>query len=80
MSKTTLVELMDDYYNILNVSPVEDMPNKLMRRAGLAPHAVAMEAMSRLLMLEFTRRRHAEAKRYEAEKMLEDMQAEAKAE
>lgn len=80
MNKPILVELMDDYYNILNATPVEDIPVKLMRRAGIAPsHSVALEAMSRLLMLEYTRRRHAEAKCFEAEKMVEDMREKAKA-
>ena len=63
-----ITQVMDEFSVILNSSPIEDAPERLVRQAGLAGNVVAIEALVRLLVIESARRRHTEAKYAEAQR------------
>ncbi|WP_419492451.1 hypothetical protein [Desulfovibrio sp.] len=56
---------MDEFYTIIKTAPTEDAALRLVRHAGTAGNVEAIEALSRLLVIEYTRRCHSDAK-YEA--------------
>lgn len=65
MRERTVNDLMDEFYTIVRTAPTEDATLRLVRHAGTAGNAEAIEALSRLLVIEYTRRCHSDAK-YEA--------------
>lgn len=62
MEQINLNRVMDEFYEIVNNTPVEDAVTRLMRCAGTYGNAPALEALTRLLVMETARRRHAEAR------------------
>ena len=64
MRERTINDLMDEFYTIVRTAPTEDATLRLVRHAGTG-NAEAIEALSRLLVIEYTRRCHSDAK-YEA--------------
>ena len=72
MQDTSVVQLMNDFYSIVNTAQIEDAHTSLVRHAGLTDTVLALEALSLLLIQEHTRRRHAEARLLEAKVVLEE--------
>ena len=62
MERININKVMDEFYDILNTVPVEDAVTRLLRCAGRYGNAASMEAFARLLTIESTRRRCAEAR------------------
>ena len=62
MQQINLNQVMNEIHAIVNTAPVEDAVTRVMRHAGLYGNVVALEALARLLVLESTRRRYAEAR------------------
>ena len=56
MRERTINDLMDEFYTIVRTAPTEDATLRLVRHAGTAGNAEAIEALSRLLVIEYTRR------------------------
>lgn len=61
MEQISINKVMDEFYEIVNSAPLEDVVMQLMRRAGIHGKTASLEALARLLAVENTRRRHAEA-------------------
>ncbi|MBQ3059547.1 MAG: hypothetical protein IJD16_04445 [Desulfovibrio sp.] len=62
MKQVNLNQVMDELYAIINTSPVEDAVTSIMRHLGQYSNVMGMEALARLLVVESTRRRYAEAR------------------
>lgn len=62
METISINQVMDEFYEIVNTVPVEDAVTRLVRHAGRYDNIASLEAMARLLVVESTRRRCAEAK------------------
>ena len=62
MRERTVNDLMDEFYTIVRTAPTEDATLQLVRHAGTAGNVEAIEALSRLLVIEYTRRCHSDAK------------------
>lgn len=72
MASRRFNHVMDELYSIVNITPTEDTVTKLVRHAAMVDHVQAIEALAMLLMMENTRRRHAEAKYEELRKSIDD--------
>lgn len=62
MQQINLNQVMNEIHAIVNTTPVEDAVTRVMRHVGQYSNAAGMEALARLLVLESTRRRYAEAR------------------
>ena len=69
MKPIPLVQCMDDFSRIVNTASVEDAAVLLVRQAGLAGNVTAIEAFARVLVIECARRRHAEARLHELNRL-----------
>lgn len=74
MTTTSVTQLMDEFFRIVNTTPTEDAHTAIVRHAGLTDHILALKALALLLTIEHTRRRHAEARLTEAKLMLAEVQ------
>lgn len=62
MAEHTLDHVMDQLYTVMQETPVEDMITKLVRTSAITDNGQAIYALATILMIENTRRRHAEAR------------------
>ena len=62
---------MDELYTVLSQTPIEDSVTRLVRCAAHVDNVQAIHALATLLMIENTRRRHAEARYEELRKTVE---------
>ena len=62
METVSINQAMDDFFEIVNMVSAEDAITRLVRRAGHYGNVASLEAMARLLVVETTRRKCAEAK------------------
>lgn len=62
MKQISINKVMDEFYAIVNTAPVDDAVSHVVRCAGKHGNVASIEALARLLVIENTRRRHAEAR------------------
>lgn len=74
MSEYGFNNVMDELYTVLSQTPIEDSVTRLVRCAAHVDNVQAFHALATLLMIENTRRRHAEVRYEELRKTVEDAQ------
>ena len=62
MKNVSINQARDDFFEIVNTVPEEDAVMRLVRRTGHYESLASIEALARLLVVETTRRKCAEAK------------------